>query len=124
MNNHEALVSAAVSGLGIIQVASYYAYSRIQSGELVEILKGFKSEGHIISAVFSKQQPFPPKIRAFVDFLVQQFIQPPWNAMEPGAARRDGKQRPARRAKLSHGPARPAANRGQLVRDRKPNARA
>jgi hypothetical protein len=50
MNSHEALVSAATAGLGIIQVADYYAHSRLQRGELVEILRAFKTEGHIIPA--------------------------------------------------------------------------
>lgn len=84
MNSHEALVSAAVAGLGIIQVADHYAHASIQDGQLVEILGDFKTQGHIISAVFPRQQPFPPKIRAFVDFLAEQFDPPPWSRTPPG----------------------------------------
>jgi LysR family transcriptional regulator for bpeEF and oprC len=78
INSHEALVSAATAGLGLIQVADHYAHAAIQRGALVEILQDFKTEGHIISVVFPKQQPFPPKVRAFIDFLAHQFERPPW----------------------------------------------
>jgi hypothetical protein len=47
------------------------------------VLEGYKTEGHIISAVFTKQKPFPPKIRVFMDFLVRQFDRPPWSDTEP-----------------------------------------
>jgi LysR family transcriptional regulator for bpeEF and oprC len=126
MNSHEALVSAAAAGLGIIQVASYYAHAKIQRGELVEILKPFKTEGHIISALFSKQKPFPPKIRAFVDFLAQQFSRPPWNEAVANTSllRRPTRNRPNQALKLNHAQARPAANRKRSARDRKPNRRA
>jgi LysR family transcriptional regulator, regulator for bpeEF and oprC len=95
MNNHEALVSAAAAGLGIVQVADYYAHACIQRGELVEILAEFKTDGYIISAVSWKQPPLPPKIRAFVDFLARQFKRPPWSQLRanagPGGAPEDGR---------------------------------
>ena len=78
-NNGEALVAAANAGLGIVQVAEYYAQSLLKSGELVEILKDYKAEGYDISAVFPQQQRIAPKLRVFVDFLVSIFNVPPWN---------------------------------------------
>ena len=126
MNSHEALVSAAAAGLGIIQVAGYYAHSCIQRGDLVEILKAFKTEGHIISAVFSKQQPFPPKIRAFVDFLTHQFRRSPWseNGANASLLRASVEDRPVQRAKINHARSWTASNRKRSARDRKPNTRA
>jgi hypothetical protein len=47
-----------------------------ERGELVEILRAFKTDGHVISAVFPKEEPYSPKIRAFVDFLARQFDPP------------------------------------------------
>ncbi len=78
-NSGEALVAAANAGLGIVQVAEYYAQSLLTSGELVEILEDYKSEGYDISAVFPQQQRVAPKLRVFVDFLVSIFNAPPWN---------------------------------------------
>jgi hypothetical protein len=117
MNSHEALVSAATAGLGIIQVADYYAHSRLQRGELVEILRAFKTEGHIISAVFSKQQPFPPKIRAFVDFLAHQFDRSPWseNAASAGPRRVTNDGRSVQGPKIRHVRYQPASNRKREI---------
>lgn len=79
-NSGEALVAAAAAGLGITQVAEYYAQSQIQQGELVEVLTPYKTAGYRISAVFSRQQqPVAPKLRVFVDFLVAIFNRPPWS---------------------------------------------
>jgi len=79
-NSGEALVAAAAAGLGITQVAEYYAQSQLEHGELVEILTPYKTAGYRISAVFSRQQqPLAPKLRVFVDFLVSIFNRPPWS---------------------------------------------
>jgi LysR family transcriptional regulator for bpeEF and oprC len=91
-NSGEALVAAAHAGLGIIQVAGYYAQSLLESGELVEILGDFKAGGYEISAVFPQQQRVAPKLRVFVDFLVSIFNAPPWNARSSLPARRAAAQ--------------------------------
>jgi LysR family transcriptional regulator for bpeEF and oprC len=77
-NSNEALVAAATAGLGIIQVAEYYARPALDSGELVEALSAHKSSGYEISAVFPQQQYLAPKHRVFIDFLVSIFNEPPW----------------------------------------------
>jgi DNA-binding transcriptional LysR family regulator len=77
-NSNEALVAAATAGLGIIQVAEYYARPALDSGELVEALSAHKSGGYEISAVFPQQQHLSPKHRVFIDFLVSIFNEPPW----------------------------------------------
>ena len=77
-NSGEALVAAAAAGLGVIQVAEYYAWPLIDSGGLVELLGDYKTEGHDISVVFPQQRRVAPKLRVFVDFLVALFDPPPW----------------------------------------------
>lgn len=79
-NSAEVLVEAAVAGLGIVQVADYYAYTMLQSGKLVEILTDHQTDGHIISAVYPSHQRDLPKTRVFIDFLVSLFDAPPWRA--------------------------------------------
>ncbi len=80
MNSHEALIAAAISGMGLVQVAEYYAHDAIARGELTEVLAGHRGKGYTISALFSKRSPFPPKVRVFIDFLTQVFRTPPWVA--------------------------------------------
>jgi len=77
-NSNEALVAAASAGLGVIQVADYYVRPSLESGELVEALTKYKTGGYEISVLFPQQQHVTPKHRAFVDFLVSIFSQPPW----------------------------------------------
>ncbi|MDB5598953.1 MAG: hypothetical protein JWN71_997 [Xanthobacteraceae bacterium] len=81
-NSAEALVEAAVTGIGIIQVADYYAHTMLQAGKLVEILQDYQADGHIISAVYPSQHRDTPKTRAFLDFLVSLFDAPPWRSRD------------------------------------------
>jgi LysR family transcriptional regulator for bpeEF and oprC len=77
-NSGETLVAAAAAGLGIVQVAEYYAEPFLESGKLVEVLADRKAEGYDISVVFHKQPRVAPKVRVFVDFLIELFDPPPW----------------------------------------------
>lgn len=77
-NSNDTLAVAACAGLGIVQVAEHYVQASLEKGELVEVLQEHASDGYEISAVFPRQQPVPPKVRAFVDFLAALFDPPPW----------------------------------------------
>jgi LysR family transcriptional regulator, regulator for bpeEF and oprC len=125
MNSHEALASAAASGLGIVQVADYYGHAFIKTGELIEILEEYRTDGHVISAVFPNQQPFPPKIRAFVDFLARQFDRPPWSARTlasgPAATARRDPTMPL--SEVKRGRYQPTVRRARSGRGRTPSAR-
>lgn len=83
LNSNEAVTAAAVAGLGIGQVAEHYAYRSLVSGELVEVLRDYKADGYTISVVFPKTDQVPPKVRVFIDFLVEIFNQPPWASSSP-----------------------------------------
>lgn len=124
LNSNEAIVSAAATGLGIVQVADYYADPSIQRGDLVEILHAFKTDGHVISAVFPKEQPYSPKIRAFVDFLARQFDPPPWTKRPPQAAakKKISSEFAGGRSVLRPDFARPSVKRVRQNRIRTPNA--
>jgi LysR family transcriptional regulator, regulator for bpeEF and oprC len=82
-NSGDALVAAAAAGLGIIQVAEYYAQPLLERGDLVELLADHQAEGYDISAVFPEQQHRTPKLRVFMDFLVSLFDPPPWRRLRP-----------------------------------------
>ena len=78
-NSGEALISAAGAGLGLIQVAEYYAQPLLESGTLVEVLKDYKSRAYDISVVFQQRKRIAPRLRVFIDFLVDLFDPPPWS---------------------------------------------
>jgi len=83
-NSNEALVAAAVAGLGLIQVADYYVRPALSSGELNEVMPRYKTGGYDISVLFPVHPHVAPRHRVFVDFLVSIFNQPPWIA-RPGS---------------------------------------
>jgi LysR family transcriptional regulator for bpeEF and oprC len=77
-NSGEALISAAAAGLGLIQVAEYYAQPELESGRLVEVLADYKSRAYDISIVFQQRKRMAPRLRVFIDFIIDLFDPPPW----------------------------------------------
>ena len=77
-NRIELLIEAAIAGCGLIQVPECYAQPYIARGELVETLENYKAGGYHISVVYRQQQRLAPKLRVFIDFLVNLFNPPPW----------------------------------------------
>ena len=77
-NSGEALIAAAAAGLGLIQVAAYYAQPLLETGRLVEVLADYKVHAYDISVVFRPGKRMAPRLRVFVDFLVDLFNPPPW----------------------------------------------
>lgn len=77
-NSGEALISAASSGLGLAQVADYYARPEIEAGRLIELMRSHNPHAYDISIVFQQRRRIAPRLRVFVDFLVAMFDPPPW----------------------------------------------
>jgi DNA-binding transcriptional LysR family regulator len=77
-NSGEALIAAATAGLGLAQVAEYYARPALNAGALVELLPDCKAHAYDISVVFQQRKSISPRLRVFVDFLVEIFSPPPW----------------------------------------------
>ncbi len=80
LNSGEALIAAAAAGLGLIQVAEYYARPELEAGTLVEVLATYKTRAHDISVVFQQRKRTAPRLRVFIDFLAEIFDTPPWRA--------------------------------------------
>jgi LysR family transcriptional regulator for bpeEF and oprC len=76
----DALVAAAKAGMGLAQVAEYYTSPEFESGALVEVMKGYKTHAYDISIVFQQRDSIAPRLRVFVDFVVDMFGHPPWRA--------------------------------------------
>ena len=82
----EILVEAAKAGCGLIQVPECYVQPHIARGELEEVLENHKAGGYHISVVYRQQQRLAPKLRAFMDFLVDLFEPPPWTRATLGSS--------------------------------------
>ena len=86
-NRIELEVEAARAGCGLIQVPECYVQPLIARGELVEVLENHKTGGYHISVVYRQQQRLAPKLRVFMDFLVDLFEPPPWKRPATGGSK-------------------------------------
>jgi DNA-binding transcriptional LysR family regulator len=80
-DNSEALRQAALAGCGISLMPTFVAGEDLRAGRLVQILLDWEAPGSWAWAVYPHARFLPLKVRAFVDFLVDEFGGvPPWDA--------------------------------------------
>ncbi len=74
-NDGESLVAAAVAGHGIILVPEWLVSCELKSGALREVLTNCSSipRETPVYALYPRQRHLPPKVRVFIDFMVEQF---------------------------------------------------
>jgi DNA-binding transcriptional LysR family regulator len=72
-NNGGILMQAAIDGQGIVVLPTFIAGEALKDGRLVEILGGYRTQDRAIYAVFPANRHLSPKVRSFVDFLVNRF---------------------------------------------------
>jgi DNA-binding transcriptional LysR family regulator len=72
LDQGELLLEAAASGLGICQALHFMVASYVHAGTLVEILRDYATPGPTIHALCLPGQRSSPRVRAFIDFLVDE----------------------------------------------------
>ena len=72
-NNGEMLAAIAAAGVGIALEPDFVVKPLLASGELVEILKGYRPAPYNIYAVYPSRRHLSAKVRTFVDFLADHF---------------------------------------------------
>jgi len=78
-DNGMALFQLCLAGMGVLRVAEHWALPAIARGDLVPLLADFQADDDAaIHAVFLPDRQVLPKLRSFVDFLVDSFATPPW----------------------------------------------
>ena len=79
-SNAEALRDAALAGYGIAQLATFLIGDDLRAGRLLPVLESYMSPGSPICAVYPTGRHLSPKVRRFVDLLVEAWRpQPPWD---------------------------------------------
>ena len=68
-----ALRTAAVAGVGIVQLPRMMVEAQLQRGELVRVLPDWAPRGEIIHAVFASRRGLLPSVRTLLDFLAERF---------------------------------------------------
>lgn len=69
-DNAQALLAAAVKGVGVIMMPKGLLQPDIEAGRLVELMRDHVPPARPIHAVYPKERKSAPKLTAFVDFLV------------------------------------------------------
>ena len=84
VNNAESLLEAASSGLGIAMISNFTAADAIRSGRLKPILTDYVGEGPPVSIVYLPGRNLAPKVRTFVNFLLDEIAgNPDWDKIMP-----------------------------------------
>ncbi len=73
VNDGQSLLNAAIGGLGIAYLPSFLYAEPMRKGELVDAIPELPMEVQGIYAVYPPGRYTQPKVRAFIDFLVDQF---------------------------------------------------
>ena len=86
-DNIDALTSAAKQGLGITVGATLAVGPALLSGELVRVLPEYEFEPTGIFAIYPSARQLSTKVRAVVEFLIENFQDPPsWDRALVGRA--------------------------------------
>ena len=83
-DNSEILTQWCLSGQGIAMKDLWEVAPYIREGRLVEVLAEFPPVAYPITALYPHSQYLPPRVRQFVDFLVEALGDPPpWEKALP-----------------------------------------
>jgi DNA-binding transcriptional LysR family regulator len=75
------LFQLCVAGVGVMRLAEHLAIPAIKSKALVPILSDYQApDDTAIHVLYLPERQVVPRIRAFVDYFIQVFRTPPWDA--------------------------------------------
>lgn len=79
-NNGELVFRMTLAGVGLMRLADFIAAPAIRDGRLVRVLERYSPRDSLpLYAVWAHRRFLPPKVRVFVDFLIEKFsANPPW----------------------------------------------
>jgi len=90
-NNGDALLAAAVQGLGITRAPTFIAEQAVKEGKLELLLRDFPTPDLGIYAVFPGNRYVPHRVRALVEFLAERIgPHPPWDEILASPSRPRG----------------------------------
>lgn len=75
-------IAGAIAGLGILAVPDFEVAHEVHSGALVQVLSGWRMEAMALHLVFPPRKHVLARVRAFADFIVERFTDPPWSCRQ------------------------------------------
>jgi DNA-binding transcriptional LysR family regulator len=86
INNGDALMDAAIAGLGISILPTFIVAEAVRRGELVVILQDYPCHEISLHAVYPPPRYQPQRLRTFVDFLAARYgDRPYWDEIDQGS---------------------------------------
>lgn len=73
VNDSNALLAAALAGMGVLQTLLFMAEPHFKSGALVQLLKDWSLEPNPVYIVYSPNRHLSARVRVFVEWLVELF---------------------------------------------------
>jgi LysR family transcriptional regulator for bpeEF and oprC len=73
LSDGAAVCDAARAGYGLAQLQDFFIDALIARGQLVSVLDKFKPAAQPIWLVYPQTRHLSPKVRVFVDFMVEKF---------------------------------------------------
>ncbi len=73
VNNSEALLEALRAGVGIGRLPTFVAGPDLKAGRLVKLFESYRIPDQTFYEVFPERQYLPAKVRAFLDFAIENF---------------------------------------------------
>ena len=83
-NNGDTLREAAIAGGGLVYLPTFIVHEAVKDGRLEVCLSGFEKDPIALYAVYPTTRHLSPKIRVFIDFLVEKFGEDPFWDKEIG----------------------------------------
>lgn len=69
LNDSQAMLKCALQGLGFIKIYNYFVDEYFKTGQMVEILKGYRQPSKSLYIFYQPKKFLPNKIRVFIDFV-------------------------------------------------------
>lgn len=85
-DSNDVIIDAGLAGAGLVQLHTYMAEPYLRSGQLVQVLPEFAAEGPPISVLFPSNRHLAPKVRVFIDFVVDILGASGEGGQDPGAS--------------------------------------
>ncbi len=82
-NNGDALRVVALAGFGVASLPTFIVGADMKAGALVSALGSFLPQDLALNAVYPHARHLSPKVRAFVDFMIERFGKKPYWDPDP-----------------------------------------
>ena len=94
-DNAEAVLRAALSGVGIALVAEVVARAEVAAGRLEPLLPDFTPAGMPVTLIYPSRRNLAPRVRAVIDFIAHEILgrPDPFGADTPDSVGRAGADR-------------------------------